>query len=382
MAQKGAIMNDLIVFGEDHGGLPSSTQHLIHQLAKERKVLWINSIGLRQPKLSLKDGRRAVEKLVSFGRKGKTSYSDKASKNITVANLVTIPAPSTRYGRIVARELMLKQLKPIIGKLNLRSPILWTSLPTAADLCGHLNESAVVYYCGDDFSALAGVDHATVVKHEKKLVEKSDLILAASAKLQQKFPNAKTTLLEHGVDVELFSSPTKRAKDLPQTDSETEYVAGFYGSLSDWLDYELIRKMALQLPKWKFVFIGPNNMDSNPLPNLPNIVYLGMRTHNQLPEYSQHWDVSLLPFKDNEQIRACNPLKLREYIAAGRPIVSTFFPALDQYHSDVLCATNHKEFIRQMGVAVNFQNEPKRDSIIEQSWTSKGQLVSQLMRLL
>ncbi|MFA0407048.1 glycosyltransferase family 1 protein, partial [Vibrio splendidus] len=161
-------MRDLIVFGEDFGGLPSSTQHLVRHLAKQHKVLWVNSIGLRQPRLSVKDITRAFNKLtgrsnaVTQNMLGPQHVADSNDQgNITVVNLKTIPAPSSKLSRKLAQQMMLRQLKPVIAELKLHNPILWTSLPTAVDLCGHLGESAVVYYCGDDFSALAGVDHKT-----------------------------------------------------------------------------------------------------------------------------------------------------------------------------------------------------------------------------
>ena len=165
-------MRDLIVFGEDFGGLPSSTQHLVRHLAKQHKVLWVNSIGLRQPKLSFKDITRAFNKLIGRSNAVTQNMLDSQNTidtsnqgNITVINLKTIPAPASKLSRKLAQQMMVRQLKPIISELNLHAPILWTSLPTAVDLCGHLGESSVVYYCGDDFSALAGVDHDTVAQH-------------------------------------------------------------------------------------------------------------------------------------------------------------------------------------------------------------------------
>ncbi len=98
-------------------------------------------------------------------------------------------------------------------------------MPTAVDLCGHLNESAVVYYCGDDFNALAGVDHQTVAAHELEFIEKSDLIFCRQRKLDDEVPKDKAQLLPHGVDVSLFSTPAPRAHDLP---SEHRPIVGFW----------------------------------------------------------------------------------------------------------------------------------------------------------
>ncbi|MCX2757659.1 glycosyltransferase [Vibrio sp. Sgm 22] len=372
-------MRDLIVFGEDFGGLPSSTQHLVRHLAKEHKVLWVNSIGLRQPKLSTKDATRAFNKL--FGKTKAVTQNmldSDGHDNITIVNLKTIPAPASKFSRQLAQQMMLHQLKPVIAELNLNEPILWTSLPTAVDLCGHLGESSVVYYCGDDFSALAGVDHDTVAQHESELIDKATLIFAASKKLMDKFPKHKSHLLPHGVDVDLFSTPAPRANDLP---SNHRPIAGFYGSLSKWLDYEMIGQVANAMPEWDFVFIGPNELDTLMLPKLSNVHYLGPRPHHTLPSYSQHWDVSLLPFVDNEQIRACSPLKLMEYLAAGTPIITTPFPALVPYQEHVTTVGSTNQMIWALDHARQLSNSPI--SVVEQeSWQNRGNFVHWMLELL
>ncbi|NOH84366.1 glycosyltransferase family 1 protein [Vibrio sp. 03-59-1] len=372
-------MHDLIVFGEDFGGLPSSTQHLIKRLAQNRKIVWVNSIGLRQPKLNRKDISRAANKLMGKSKGDTQGMSDAiVHPNITIVNLKTIPAPQSNFVRKMAKDLILKQLLPIIEKLNLNQPILWSSLPTAADICGHLGEYAVVYYCGDDFSSLAGVDHKTVNTHEQKMSQKANLIFAASDAIRDKFPKCKTQLLPHGVDVELFSTPTVRADDLP---SSHRPIAGFYGSLSEWLDYDLITNVATALPDWDFVFIGPNELETLLLPSLANVHYLGAKPHAELPRYSQHWDVSLLPFKSNKQIQACSPLKLMEYLATGTPIVTTDFPAMHPYRHYLHPISTSNEMIRALEVA---RHEPRlrTDIVSDESWDNRSQFVSWMLELL
>lgn len=371
-------MRDLIVFGEDFGGLPSSTQHLISRISKTRKVVWVNSIGLRQPKLNWHDSQRVINKLLGKTKAGYAPASPKQNSNLIEVNLKTIPAPASRFARHIAKEMMLRQLKPVLESNNIRSPILWSSLPTAADLCGHLDESAVVYYCGDDFESLAGVDHKVVGVHERKLMDKANLILAASEKIRGKFPACKTQLLPHGVDVKLFSEPAKRAHDLPSNGKPT---AGFYGSLSNWLDYDMLEKVCLERSNWNFVFIGPNELDKCALPQLPNVYVLGPRPHHTLPSYSQHWDVSLLPFTPNEQIQACSPLKLMEYIAARTPIITTPFPALNGFKQHVNCVENAQQMIDMLPVALN-QPILEKGLLDNHSWDSRSEFVSWLLELL
>jgi len=368
-------MHDLIVFGEDLGGLPSSTQHLVKRLARNRKVLWINSIGLRQPGLNTKDISRMYRKL--FPHKEKvhtTSFSHVNYHNIIEVNLLTIPAPSSTLARKLATEMMLHQLRPILDRLQLKTPILWVSLPTAVDICEHIDHSALVYYCGDDFSSLAGVDHHTVRRHEEKLTECADLILVPSEKLKKTFPAVKTHLLPHGVDTELFATPTIIADDFPCHDSKGIRcpIAGYYGSLSEWLDYELIEHAATTLPDWNFVFIGPQMISTNCLPKRDNIHYLGTRAHHELPRYSQHWNVGILPFKKNAQIESCNPLKLLEYLAAGQPVVSVEFPALSPYKEYVHTSNDNVEFVQALLLAKTSPRIPQH-TVNGHSWDDRGQ---------
>ncbi|WP_150137906.1 glycosyltransferase family protein [Candidatus Enterovibrio escicola] len=326
------MSRDLIVFGEDWGGLPSSTQHLIRHLAVKRKIIWINSIGLRQPHLSVHDIMRVLKKLSAKTICNKPAQEKLALHNITIVNPITLPAPRTCFSRALASNWLSRQLLPIIKRAKLRDPIMWTSLPTAVDVADKLGTTSLVYYCCDDFSSLAGVDHNTVVRREAELVEKADLILASSETLVSRFPHQRTKFLPHGVDYTLFSIPVLRAPDLPDNQRP---IAGFYGSLSEWLDYNLLDTIISVLPYWDFVFIGSACKRALLLKSYSNVTLLAHRPHHLLPSYSQHWTVSMLPFTSNAQIKSCNPLKLREYLATGTPIISTPFPAITSYSSFV-----------------------------------------------
>lgn len=385
------MTHDLIVFAEDWGGLPSSTQHIIKQLAKTRKVVWINSIGLRQPTLSLHDIKRLWCKLtVSKFMASELVTTDTGQTEVPVNNDFhiinprTLPAPRSRLARYIALQFLLLQIKPIIKKVKLNSPILWTSLPTAVDFAGYLDETALVYYCGDDFSGLAGVDHDTVAKRENELCDKADLIMASSENLVQNFPISHTQLLTHGVDYTLFSTPIKRASDLP---NDGRNIAGFYGSISTWLDLELLHNTIQKMPHWHFVFIGKVVVDVSLISDLVNVTFLGERQHHQLPSYSQHWTVSILPFINNAQIQACNPLKLKEYLAAGRPIVSTYFTAIKPYRGLIQIANNSDDMVEALNASEHLQTltyfpDALRSRVIKKSWESRAQLVSKWLEKL
>jgi len=369
---------DIIVFGEDWGGLPSSTQQLIAQLSANRTVIWVNSIGLRQPKFSLQDAKRIGNKLTRIFTPSKISGTKK--DRFIVVNLRAIPAPKNAFFRTVNATYLAYQVNKLIQKYHLVHPILWISLPTAVDIVGRINESAVVYYCCDDFSALAGVDHATVSQRETELSHCADLIITSSQILSDKFDQSKTVTVDHGVDYQLFTTPSQRAIDLPNN----KLIAGYYGSISSWLDIDLLVEAIGELPQWNFVFIGEVNVDISQLKRFPNVYFLGKRAHDALPSYSQHWDASLLPFRDTPQIYACNPFKLREYLAVARPIISTDFPAITPYKTLIEVVSNASQMIdalRKISL-----NQPldlrKRRAVAQHTWQSRAVTVSRLLERL
>lgn len=334
----------MVVFGEDWARHPSSTQHIVRRLAAHNQVLWVNSIGMRRPRLSVRDVKRAASKILGASRRAPTQseLADSAVPDgLSVLSPMAVSWPGSALASAANRILLTHQITQRLTERGITRPILWTSLPTALPAVGHLGERAVVYYCGDDFGALAGVDHEPVLAMEAELVTKADLIIAASSVLARRFPKEKTLLVPHGADISLFAQPAPRASDLPNG----RPVAGFYGSLADWIDVGLLAYCATSLPDWHFVFVGSVETDVSELTALPNVSLLGPRPHQQLPGYAQHWQASLLPFRDCPQIRACNPLKLREYMAAGREIVATDFPALDPYRDLISVASDRDAFV-------------------------------------
>jgi len=371
-------MTDLIVFGEDWGSHPSSTQHLISHLPGERRLVWVNSIGLRRPELTFGDAGRVLRKLTSAIRPAiaSTHLAGPPAPGPVVQPII-LPMACGRLTRALNRLLLARKIGGAVRAARLDRPVLWISLPSAIDAVGGLDESAVVYYCGDDFGALAGVDHRRCLEMEAELVSKADLVLAASPAMAARFPAGKTHLLPHGVDLDLFATPAPRACDLPDAP-----VAGFYGTLAEWLDYGLIAATARRLPDWRFVFVGHVAADISAISGLPNVALLGSRPHAALPSYAQHWSAGLIPFLDNAQIRASNPLKLREYLAAGQPIVATPFPAMLPYARHVTVAITPEAFAEALRATL--QDPPgasaaRRAAVADESWDARAAAASTLI---
>jgi glycosyltransferase involved in cell wall biosynthesis len=338
---------DIVAFAEDWGRHPTSSQHLLRHLAADRRILYINSIGLRRPRFDLHDAARATRKLLeAFKRRGTTSAPcascagqaqhgievaaappDVTPANMDVYSPLAISWPASKIAFALNRRLLKRQLDREMDARDMRRPILWTSLPSALPVVGTLHERALVYYCCDDFGSLVGVDHKPVMAMERELVERADLVLAASEVLADRLPSEKTFLIPHGTDLDHFARPVERAADLPHG----RKVAGFYGSLDARLDYEMLLATAKRLSDWQFVLIGPERTDLSSLRRQPNINILGARAYRDLPRYVQHWQVSMILYNYDAQVHAGNPLKLREYLAAGTPIASISVPSLKPY---------------------------------------------------
>ncbi|ARU55226.1 MAG: glycosyltransferase [Pseudomonadales bacterium] len=387
-------MTMLVVFGEDWGRHPSSTQHLISILRNDYDVLWVNSIGLRRPKFRLADFIRVVQKIAySMGKQGLSKActvrgEDKQSDHrnrFTIVQPLVLPFFSVGICRLLNGLLLQHRLRKYLP--SEQKVVLWLSLPSAVDVVGKLGESHVVYYCGDDFSALAGVDHNPISSMEQELLAKADTVLVASEALRKKFAPRYSVVIPHGVDVSLFKPGLRLPEDLPKG----KPIAGFYGALADWIDVELLTKVARDCQSWNFVLIGPVSTDIAPLAALDNVTILGAKRHQDLPAYVSGWQVSLLPFRSCPQIKACNPLKLREYLAVGKPVIATDFPALDGYRDCVNIVDSAESFVTALREINAREYAPdcapqhrknvmtRRTRVLSESWLMRAHEVQRLL---
>jgi glycosyltransferase involved in cell wall biosynthesis len=222
--------------------------------------------------------------------------------------------------------LVAGSIRHFARRAGLTRPILWTFLPNTVGLVGRLGESRVIYHCVDEYSAFAGVPRDALRRMEQALVRRADLVLASSETLaaERRSLNPRTHFVSHGVDVAHFAqaldatlAPPADAGDLPRP------VVGFFGLIAEWIDLELLAEIARRRPSWTVVMIGKATVDTAPLRALPNVRLLGQKPYAMLPAYCRAFDVGLIPFRVDALTVRANPLKLREYLAAGLPVVST-----------------------------------------------------------
>jgi glycosyltransferase involved in cell wall biosynthesis len=324
-------------------------------LSKRNRVLWINSIAMRRPTSSRRDLRRLVDKV------GRTlAGCVEVEPNVFVANPLVIPLPGLGLADRVNAEILRVWLRRLCRRHGLDRPILWTFLPSMNRLVGRLGERMVIYHCVDEYSAFSGVPREALIAMEQDLVRRADVVFASSEQLYEarRSLNPNTHFIPHGVDVAHFARAldpgTIVAEDirgLPRP------VIGFFGLLADWVDLSMIRALALARPGWSFALIGKAVTDLKPLMGLPNIFLLGQKAYSALPGYCRGFDVGIIPFRTNELTLRANPLKLREYLAAGLPVVSTPLPEVARYDGLVRLAQGPEAFLTAIESALGERSE-------------------------
>ena len=337
---------DIICFANDWDSDPLSKKHIMLGLAKRNRILWVNSIGTRNPRASARDFRRAAGKLREFARGCR-----KVSENISVFSPLAIPFHGNWLARRANKQWLSWSVRRVCKQLGFRDPITWTFLPSTAEVVGTLGEKQIVYHCVDEFSEFTGTDKAALLELEKNLIQKSDVCIVSSGPLLQakRLYNPNTFMVTHGVDVEHFRKACEPGTAVPEEiASLPRPVIGFFGLVADWVDLELIRFMALARPEWSFVLIGKLDTSTAVLHDLSNVHILGPRNYSQLPAYCKGFSVAMLPFAINTLTLAANPLKLREYLAAGLPVVSTAIPEAQRLGSLIQIGGSHEQFLEQI----------------------------------
>ena len=340
----------IICITQDWQGDPTSKKHIMRILSKQNRVIWVNSIGVRRPTVSAYDLHRIVYKLRRI-----VSGCREVEPNIFVLDPPVLPLPGVVLAERLNRFILAARLRQLCRRLGMDRPLLWTFQPNVNWLLGSLNERLVIYHCVDDHSELPGVSKEVIAGMERDLVRQADIVLTTAEKLcaERRAINPRTYFIPHGVDAAHFS----RALD-PKTAVASEIrtlpkpVIGFFGLLADWVDLDMIGALARARPKWSFALVGKAQTDLHAVQGLPNVHLIGQRPYSALPGYCRGFDVGVIPFRMNELTLRVNPLKLREYLAAGLPVVSTPLPEVVRYQGVVHIATNREGFLEEIEAAL------------------------------
>ncbi len=372
---------DIVCFSHDWTGDPLSKTHLMRVLSRENRILWINSLANRMPTASSKDFSRIVKKLKSFAEPVR-----EVEPNIFVLNPLAIPAYGTEAVRQFNEKFLLRQVKKAMKNLDFVSPINMVFNPAAGLLAGKIGESELIYYCVDEYTAFTGAAKG-LREIEENLFRKSNLVIVSAEKLYEskKHFNENTFVIRHGVDFKHFRKALDETTGIPdEIKNLPKPIIGFHGLLADWVDFELIKKTAEHFPNGSVVLIGKITVDAERkikiLDGVKNIHFLGRKPYAELPAFCKGFDVALNPFEISELTLAANPLKVREYLAAGLEVVSTDIPEV-RILDYCRIGETHEDFIKQIeeSLANPLSKIEISDSIKAESWEARIDELREIM---
>jgi glycosyltransferase involved in cell wall biosynthesis len=308
----------------------TNQHHLMSRLARENRVLFVESLGLRRPQLAGRDLARIWRRL----RRGLAPPRPVAGLHV----LSPLVLPFHRYGavRAINRRVLPALVHRAARRLGLRQPILWAYVPQAEILIDALEPSLVVYHCVDDIAAQPGIDAASFRAAEQRFAKRADLVLASAPILAERLRKIADNVLytPNVADVDLFAQALDPGPLDPALAELVRPRIVFTGAVvTTKLDMGLLVALARSRPEWSFALVGPvgpgdPHTDVSALAAEPNVYLLGARRYEQLPSVLRAADAGLIPYARNELTNSIFPMKVYEYLAAGLPVVATPLPSL------------------------------------------------------
>lgn len=366
----------LLVFADDWGRHPSSAQHLILRLLRDRQVVWVNTIGTRPLRFDLGTARRVAEKLGRWSGNEATAASPSAASAPRVLDPKMWPSFRSSFGRRVNRALLLRSLRPIVTALS-QAPVAVTTLPLAADLVGALPAKRWIYYCVDDFAVWPGYDGASMGRMERELVSKVDDAIAVSEHLVEHLSGLGRSahLLTHGVDLDAWTAPT--SDDFPaEFDGLAPPFVVFWGVIDRRMNVETMKCLSESWRGGTMVLFGPCEDPDPALLALPHVRVRPPVSFARLGTIAGAAAVLVMPYADTAATRAMQPLKLKEYLATGKPVVVSDLPATRPWADACDVCVSPQEFARRvMQRIVDGTTDSQRTArlrLVAESWDAKA----------
>src|SRR5215813_6304012 len=330
---------------------PHSKAHLMRKFARAgNKVIFVNSISMGLPGLAHKDLLpRIKRKLGSYSK-----LARQTEEGITVVSPASLPFFGTAAARAVNRRLLAAQVGKLARSRGLAKPVLWIAIPTAAEMIGTLDEAAVVYQVSDKYDANT-MDHATdpslIRRLHERAIDAADLVFYSGRKLFNEATRGceRSYLLEQGVDFEHWRRVADDGLAVPpEVANIPRPRLGYFGAIEPWLvDQELIKRAARERPEWHWIFIG-NKSRGLEIEGLPNAHFLPPVPYAELPNYAAGFDVCVLPWETEQSFTSYgSAIKVREYLATGKPVVIAPLPEYEPM-SDVLRIARSREKFLQL----------------------------------
>ncbi|MCK5941270.1 MAG: family 2 glycosyl transferase, partial [Planctomycetes bacterium] len=377
---------DILIFcGQDwwyHNRAHSDFQ-LMTRAAKHRKVLLVNSIGMRMPMpgRSPLPFKRIFRKLKSMLRAVRRPLPD--TPDFTVMTPILFPFYGSEKARQFNANSIRRQVARVAKRMGMVDPHIIVTVPTAWDVAKEMPRSSLIYNRSDKHSAFGEADQGLIADLERELLANSDGVLYSSRAFlesERELTGDRAFFLDHGVDVEHFRE-RGRTGALDGLGCKRPIV-GFFGGLDDYvIDFDLLERVAVERPDYSLVLIGDATLSMERLTRHPNVRHLGFRPYSEIPDLGADFDVSIMPWLDNDWIRHCNPIKLKEYLALGQQVVTTWFPEAEHYLDHLHVGRTGDEFLQRIDEVVAGKKSPgDRAALLERStWDDRTeQLIAYL----
>lgn len=355
----------------------------MRQFAAHGRVLYVNSIVMR--KFNVGEGAmfwtRLRRKLKSF-----TRGLVHVEPSFHVYSPVTAPVHHWPGARGLNRFALTQQVRMGLWRLGMRRPLIWVNIPAACDTALALRRSGLVYQRTDRYEDHPGVDVAQITRYDRTLKEYADLTFYSNRELyeEERRQCRRAAYIEHGVEFERFAAAADRPAPPADLAGIPRPIVGFFGALDEHkFNLPLAAAVAEKLADVSFVFVGHATIDTAPLARLANVRLMGQRDYADIPHYGAAFDVCILPFNQNRWIAAMNPIKLKEYLALGKPVVATPFGELSAYANVVEIAEGAEAFAAAVRRALADRDPERvaarRARVARHSWASKAEDVLSIL---
>ena len=277
-------------------------QHLLTRSARDRRVFFVEEPVFDQGSMRLEVAER------------------EHGVRVVVPHL-----PEGLRSEIATAAIMKDMTRRLFLENGILEYVFWYYTPMALTFTDDFNPITSVYDCMDELSAFKGAN-SRIPEMERELFERVDLVFTGGHSLYEakQFAHPAVYPFPSSIDVSHFGDARSCQTDPLDQESIPRPRLGFFGVIDERFDIELLDAVARRRPDWQFIMIGPVvKIQPDSLPNHPNIHYLGPKKYEELPEYLSNWDIALLLFARNESTRFISPTKTPEYLAAGKPVIST-----------------------------------------------------------
>ncbi len=356
---------------------------LMRRFARMGTTLYVNSIVMQKPSLkrNIGGGKSFTHKLI---RKTKSILRGlrESGAGFWVYSPISLPAHHITWLKLVNDTVVQHQVLTVMRKLKMRNPAIWVASPAACNVAIKMKNRKLIYQRTDQLEEYPNIDVEVIRRYDLALKANADLTIFVNERLyeQEHSQCKKAIYLDHGVDFDVFAT-AENNKEIPSDIRDIDRpIVGFFGGIDDHTsDIDLVKKVIDLLPEMSFVFIGNSSIDCGELLSKKNVRMLGQKPYEQIPHYGKCFNVAIMPWRQNRWIEACNPIKLKEYLALGKPVVSTPFTELQKYRDVVYQADTPEEFAKCIEKALA-ENSPERiaarkKKVETSTWDSKAELV-------